>query len=348
MIKNSSAIKEEKMFSKIRKSGIVIACVFLLLTIVCASSLPGKSATKELHFVIMAKGIHPWWEPGGKGFEAAAEKFGGITVEYLAPPEFSIEAQTKMIESVIARGVDGMAIAAYSAKGMEPVINEAVRMGIPVVTWDSDAPESKRTCYIGTENKEAGKIEGEVFAKLMNYKGKYVIGAPDLTGFSILQRIEGIRSVIKRYPKMVEVREPLLSGQMMDKGLENAENLFTAYPDLDGIVDVTVEAGVGGSRVLEEKGEKPGEMKIIVWTDFPDVLDCIRKGYTAVSLRQNPYAMGYLSLIALRNIKMGKKPKFVQYDTGVVLLTKDNLDTYKKEEIAAAKAMADEFDNLWE
>jgi ribose transport system substrate-binding protein len=332
------------MNKKINGIAIAIACVFFTLAIICPSPL----LAKDLNFVIMSKGVHPWWEPGAKGFEDAANKFGGIKVQYLSPPEFSIEAQTRMIENLIARGVDGMAIAVYDAEGIAPVLNEAAKRGIAVITWDNDSPGSKRTCFIGTNNKEAGALTGKTFAKLMNYKGKYVISTADLTGLNLLQRIEGIRSVTKQHSEMVEVREPLITGQMPEKGLENAENLLTAFPDIDGVVDPVLWGFVGVYKVLKERGRKPGEVKLVGWTDFPDVLQGIKEGYIAAALRQNPYAMGYLSLMALKNIKMGKKPKFDHFDTGIVLLNKDNLDTYSAVEMAAAKTMAETFDDLWE
>ncbi len=332
------------MARKIGGISIAVACVFFALTVLC----PPPSFGKDLEFIIMAKGVHPWWEPGAKGFEDAAKRFGGIKTEYLAPPEFSIEAQTRMIENVIARGVDGMAIAVYDAEGIAPVLNEAVNRGIAVITWDNDSPGSKRTCFIGTNNKEAGVQTGRVFAELMNYKGKYVISTADLTGLNLLQRIEGVRSVTGKYAEMVEVREPLITGQMPDKGLENAENLLTAHPDIDGVVDITIWGVVGVYKALKERGRKPGEVKLVDWTDFPDVLEGIREGYIGASLRQNPYAMGYLSCMALRNIVMGKKPKLDHYDTGIVLLTKDNLDTYREVEISSGKKMAETFDHTWE
>lgn len=323
---------------------MIFVCVLLALTVVC----PPSSFGKDLQFIIMAKGLHPWWEPGQKGFEEAAKKLGGIKTEYLAPPEFSIEAQTRMIENVIARGVDGMAIAVYDAEGIAPVLNEAVNRGIAVITWDNDSPKSRRTCFIGTDNREGGVLTGKVFAELMNYKGKFVISTADLTGLNLLQRIEGIRSVTQKYPEMVEVREPLITGQMPDKGLENAENLLTAYPDIEGLVDPVLWGAVGVYRVMKERGRKPGEIKLVAWTDFPDVLEGIREEYIGAALRQNPYAMGYLSCMALRNIVMGKKPKFDHYDTGFVLLKKDNVDTYRQVEISSSKKMAETFDDLWE
>ena len=105
---------------------------------------PAEEVTEPLEFVCVAKGIHPYFDPGGVGMEDAAAEIGNINTRYMAPAEWSGEAQTKMIEDLVAQGVDAIAVAVFEAGSMEPTINEAMKQGIPIVVCDDDVSDSER------------------------------------------------------------------------------------------------------------------------------------------------------------------------------------------------------------
>lgn len=110
------------------------------------------SPERSLIFVMVPKGVHPYFEPVYHGFEDAAKKYG-IVSEIDAPPRFDVVLQVKVIEDLIARGVNGIAISANDDKGLVAVIHEAVQAGIKVITVDAPAPSSEALTYIGTDNE---------------------------------------------------------------------------------------------------------------------------------------------------------------------------------------------------
>lgn len=306
-----------------------------------------KGEAKELNFVVMAKGVHPWFEPGGEGFADAAKKIGGIKTRYTAPATWSGEAQAKMMEDLIAEGVDGIAIAVFDVGALVPVVNEAMSRGIPVVTWDADAEGSDKIIFCGTDNPSAGKLQGQEFVRITGGKANFVIFCQELTGKNIKQRVEGIRSVTRNYPNMVELTDEQPYHNDMSVALQLSENLLIAYPKLNAALDVGVEGVVAMYRTLKERGVEPGKYILIDWSNLPDVVEGIKDGYITGTLRQNPYAMGYLSAYALKYYIDGKRPTVDFFDTGITLLTKDNIDTIEEINMKKAVDMLEEFKKLW-
>jgi len=326
---------------------LVIVMVFLSSIIVFAGGSAEKGAKKELYFACVYKGVHPWFNPGGEGFKDAAKAIGGIKTRVAAPTEWSGEAQSKLVEDLITEGVDGIAISVFDIVALTPTINRAIEAGIPVITWDSDAPKSKRIMFIGTDNPAAGKLEGETFVKLCGGKANYVIFVPDLVSPNIKQRVKAIREVVKNYPDIKEVMSEQSTEYGMEKALASAENILAAFPNLTAVVDVAMEGAAAFYKTLKERGEKPGKILILGWTTLPDNLAGVKDGYITASLRQNPYAMGYLSCYALKWAIEGLKPDIDTFDSGIILATKDNIDVVDELNKKKTAGMLEDLKKHW-
>ena len=138
-----------------------------ILVLVCAilgGCGRGERSTKL--FVMVPKGVHPYYEPCFEGFRDAGSNYG-ITVEYQAPLNFELPQQVKVLEDLVARQVDGIAISAVDNEGLVPVIKDAMASGIKVLTFDAPAPASDSLSYIGTMNETAGYAAGEYLAGLL-------------------------------------------------------------------------------------------------------------------------------------------------------------------------------------
>jgi len=302
---------------------------------------------KPLEFVCIAKGVHPWFAPAGDGMADAAKKIGGINVRYVAPAEWTGEAQAKMMEDVIAAGVDGIGIAVFEAGSMTPVINEAMARGVPVVVWDDDASDSNRIVFIGTANFDAGVQQAEEFAKRVDYKANYVIWSQDLAARTVKDRIEGMRSVLKKYPDMVELRDIVFAGYSIDEALPTAETLLDTYPELNANLDPGMNGGIAMHRVMKERGIPKDAIFNLTWTMLPEIVVGMKEGYIHASMRQNPYAMGYLSTYALKWYIDGLRPTVEFFNSGIVMVTLDNIDTVEQENMDKAPKMVEEFRKLW-
>jgi len=114
----------------------------------------------EIKIRLITNGISPFWQPMSVGMERMAAELGDCDAAWTGPQNSEIAEQKRMIEDAVASGADGIGISVIEAKATAPTINDLIRRGIPVITFDSDAAGSLRLAYIGTNNYDAGKLLG--------------------------------------------------------------------------------------------------------------------------------------------------------------------------------------------
>jgi ribose transport system substrate-binding protein len=305
-----------------RYVSVILAVVFTF--VVAASAL---AADKPI-FVMVPKGVHPYYEPCFEGFKAAAEKYG-ITAEYEAPQDFDIALQVKVLEDLISRGVNGIALSALDDKPLIPVVQQALDAGIQILTFDAPAPSSAALSYIGTDNFNAGYAAGKKLAELMGNKGEVVIlqgglGAPNLN-----LRREGMGKAFQEVAPEIKIVSVEDEEGKFDLAMNKTEAVLATYPNLKAIFGVSAEAAPSAAKIVKEQG-KAGKVLVAGFDDLKDTLDGIRDGSVQFCLVQKTYKMGWLSVENL--IKAGKKePVEKLIDTGVVFVEKANVDTYMAE-----------------
>src|SRR5256714_273335 len=185
---------------------LLAAILTSLLLAGCGKKAEDKGTIRpsEKVFVMVPKGVHPYYEPCYEGFKEAGAKYG-VKTEYRAAKAFEVPQQVEIIENVIARHVAGIAISALDDQGMVPVIDEATRAGIKVITFDAPAPSSKALTYIGTMNEAAGYSGAQELIKLMNNEGEVAVlqgglGAPNLN-----DRFKGFERCIKEKAPNIKI-----------------------------------------------------------------------------------------------------------------------------------------------
>jgi ribose transport system substrate-binding protein len=302
--------------------------LLILVVMLMASGCGKKPEEKKLHFAFVPKLLdNPVFQVAWQGAQAAAKELGNgkIEVERFAPVKSDAVEQAQIIESLIERKVDGIAISVNDADALKESIDKAMSAGIPVVTFDSDSPKSKRLAYYGTANKPSGKVMAENLVKLMGTKGSIGIlmgtpGAPNLE-----ERKEGILEYLKAYPD-IKVATIIYCDDDVNKGVTGMETAMQAHPELTGWVLpgawalFTPPPGPFGAK-------KPGSLTVVSIDALPEELDYVRQGYVQVLLGQKLWGWGYESVRMLQEIKEGKAPRGV-IDSGVDIVTKDNVEQY--------------------
>jgi len=298
--------------------------ISVFVVLMCASAV----LAADLTFVMVPKGVHPYYEPCFEGFKAAAEKYG-ITAEYEAPQQFDIALQVKVIEDLIARGVDGIAISALDDKPLVPVIKRAMAEGIMVLTFDAPAPSSDQLSYIGTNNKNAGYSAGEKLAEMIGDTGKVAVlqgglGAPNLN-----MRREGIAEAFQAVAPGIEIVTVEDTQGKFDLAVNKTEAILETYPDVNAIFGVSAYGAPGAAKVVKEQG-KAGQVMVGGFDDLKDTLEGIKEGTIQFCLVQKTYTMGWL---AVENLLAATKGEEIpeEIDTGIIVVTKDNVDTYMED-----------------
>jgi len=300
----------------------------LLMVVVLLLSGCAKKQEKKWVFAFVPKLLdNPVFQLAWQGAQAAANQLdsGKIEVQRYAPVKSDAVEQAQIIESLIERKVDGIAISVNDADALKESIDKAMDAGIPVVTFDSDSPKSKRIAYYGTANKPSGRMMAEYLVKRMGTKGSIGVlmgtpGAPNLE-----ERKEGILEYLKDYPDIKVVATEYCYDDV-NKGVSMMETAMQAHPEMTGWV-------LPGAWALFTpppgpfSAKKPGEMTVVSIDALPEQLDYVRQGYVQVLLGQKLFGWGFESVRMLKDIKEGKKVDGV-IDSGVDVVTKENVEEY--------------------
>ena len=218
-----------------------------LFALLAAAGLPLLTGctrhNKSEHFYVVATNINlPYWKTANEGFQKAAATYG-VSAEMRGPTTFDPQAEVDEFRTVVARKPAGILVSVASAPLLTPEINAAIAAGIPVITMDSDAPESHRLYFIGTNNLQAGRLGGMRVASKLNGKGNVAFfsipGQPNID-----ERLKGYKDAFASFPgiKVVDVFNMNGdSGVAMDKAREYLAR--TGADKIDAIVCLEASAG---------------------------------------------------------------------------------------------------------
>ncbi|MBI3782215.1 MAG: sugar-binding protein, partial [Deltaproteobacteria bacterium] len=283
-----------------------------------------SNQARPLRFAFIPKALHiPVFGYARTGAERAAKQLGGIDVIWRGPESTDEIRQKEILESFIAQHVDGIAISCLNGDLLTDAIDRAVDAGIPVITWDSDAPKSKRIAFYGVNDVEAGRALGDGLAKLLGEKGRVAL-ITSLGADNLQKRLDGAKDALARYPAIetVEVFD------VRDDAVRVAEVIASAtqrYPDLDGWLSV------GGWPVFVRNALDPVDpqrTKVVAFDTIPPAPDLLRAGKVQLLVGQKYFGWGEESVRLLKQIVGGKRPANPYQYSGMDVVTRDNLDAY--------------------
>jgi ribose transport system substrate-binding protein len=285
------------------------------------------AAGTTVSVALVPKLVHPFFEDCRKGAEEKATELG-VDFQWVAPQTGDPAIQVKMIEDLVSKQVNAIVISPNDPASVEPVIADATSKGILVMTFDSDSPESERVMYIGTDNKTAGSVQGQTLAELIGGAGKVGIITGGLGALNLNQRIDGLKEAVG---PDVEIVDTVATDDDLQKGLGVSEALLRAHPDLNGVACVSATGGPTLAQVIRGAEFEGRDIKIVAFDDLEETLRGIEDGLIAATMVQRPVQMGVLSIEWAYNILTGATmPTCANIDTGITVVTMENLDSYTK------------------
>ena len=310
---------------------IVLAALVAVFGVVACGgeTTEGPPPAKKLRFALIPKSLDiPVFDYARIGGERAAKELG-VEVIYRGPDKADELKQKEVLESFIMQKVDGIAISVLNASFLTPTIDKAVEAGIPVVTWDSDAPASKRLAFYGVDDYQSGIVMGEETAKMLGGQGT-VAFITSMGANNLQRRMEGAKSVLAKHPgiKIVETYDIKEDSTRCQEIIATGTN---RYPKLGAWISV------GGWPVFSANALEPvpATTKFISFDTVEAALPLLRAGKVQVLLGQKYFGWGGESIKLLHGIVNGRKPATAIIDSGVDVVTAANVDTYE----AAWKAM---------
>lgn len=289
----------------------------------------GKKKEKEtLRFAFIPKGEHiPVFRYARTGAKRQAQKYGNVEILWEGPESNDRVRQKEIMEKFIEKGVDGIAVSCLNGEFLTPAINKAVEKGIPVVTFDSDAPGSSRAAFYGVNDFEAGVIMGKELSKLLGEEGGKIAVLTTRGADNLTKRLEGALSVIHQHPE-IEVVETF---NVEDEAITAARAIKTAedtYPDLKAWL--SVGGWPGYSRNILEPVD-PAQTKVICFDTIPPAPELIKEGRIQLALGQKYFGWGSVPTRVLYNIVVKDKyPEEPIINSGVDIVTPENVDEYRK------------------
>lgn len=305
---------------------------------------PAKAAGDSIRLAYVTNGVDPFWDVAASGVRAA-EKELGVSVEVLMPPKGLVD-QKRMIESLLVRGVDGIAISPIDAANQVSFIDQCAAQ-TNVITHDSDAPDSNRLCFIGMDNYKAGRSAGQLVKEAIPDGGKVMIFVGRLEQLNSQQRRQGVidelldRPIPVGAPTFDPANAELTNGKYTiigtrtdnfdyAKAKANAEDAIASNADLACMVGLFAYNIPSCLAAVKEAG-KTGALKLVSFDENQDTLQGIRDGHVYGTVSQQPYYYGYESVRILTALAKGDQSvvpegRFVEVES--VLVRADNVEAF--------------------
>lgn len=309
-----------------KKLTLIASAVLGLSTLFAGTSSFAK--TNEIAVIVKTENAN-FWQNVKKGAEAAGKDLGNeYKVTFQGPQaETAIDEEVNMVNNAINRGVSGIVLAASDPEALIPPVKKAFENGIPVVIIDSGINSDGKyyQSFLATDNRAAGKLAAEkLLAKHGMKKGKVAVMSYTPGAASAIERTGGFMDEVKKQQD-IKLMEPLYSQSDMVTALNQTIDVLTSNPDLTAIFGANEPTVVGMARAIKERGFA-GKLVAVGFDGNQDLQNFVRDGTLEGIVVQSSYQMGYKGVNTINKIIKGEKvDKFI--DTGVVFVTKDNIDS---------------------
>ena len=306
---------------------VLLAALGIVWLAGCSRRQVGQRApgAKQYRIAVVPKGtIHEFWLTVKAGADQAGKETGCQVIWKGPSKETDIEGQISILEGFITGGVDAIVMAACDSKALIPTVKKATEAGIPVVTIDSGIDDDKLpVSFVATDNVEGARKAARELARLVGGKGKVGL-IPFVPGAATsIMREQGFREEIKKFPGIV-LGAVDYSQSQVDVAMRVTENMLTGHRDLKGIFAANESSAMGAVQALETRG-LAGKVKLVAFDAADSEIEALKRGSIQALIVQNPFAMGYLGVKAAVD-KLNGKPVKKRIDTGVTVVTKENMN----------------------
>lgn len=287
----------------------------------------GDAAGKEkVNVAFVTNNPSDFWSIARAGVEKAEKDFNA-TCEFQMPPSGTPAEQQQIIEALLAKGVQGIAISPDDPKNQTEMLNAAAAR-VPLICQDSDAPDSNRVAYVGTNNVEAGRAAGKLIKEVLPDGGDIMLFVGQIDAQNAKERAEGIKKELEG--SKVKVLDIRTDETDRNKAQQNVEAVLASNPNIGCLVGLW---SYNGPAILQAvKGaKKEGKVNIVCFDEENDTLQGVKDGYIYATVVQQPYQFGYQAVKVLSALARGEDagiPDNKVISIPVKSIKKDNVDTF--------------------
>ncbi len=311
-----------------------LALIGALTAIGCAKkdNGAGRKVGTALTIAVVPKGTtHEFWKSIHAGAVQAAQELSAagdsVKLIWKGPlREDDREQQVQVVEGFVSQGVNGIVLAPLDNRALVRPVEEAKAANVPTVIIDSDLSSDAIVSFVATDNRKGGELAADRIGTLLGGKGKVLVLRYAEGSASTTARENGFLDRIKSgYPGVTVVSADQYAGATRETAKRASENLLNRFGgDLQGIFTPNESATIGMLLALQDMG-KAGKIHLVGFDASQILIDALRNKQLDGIAVQNPMRMGYLGVKTMV-AHLKKQPVEKRIDTGVILVTPENLD----------------------
>jgi ribose transport system substrate-binding protein len=324
----ASAYEKEKVFMNRFVSVIVFSA---LLLFACASKTESgnKEPSKQLKLAFVTNNSADFWTMARRGVEKADVELADVSAEFRLTSDGTAAEQKRIIDDLMTKGVDGIAISPVDPENQTSLINDVAKRAL-VFTQDSDAPNSDRACYVGTDNVTAGRQAGQLIKEVLPDGGKIMLFVGKLDARNAEDRIQGIKEAIK--DTNIQIIDTRTDDTDTVRAKSNVADALAKHSDLKGLVGLWSYNGPAILNAVKD-ANKIGQIKIVTFDEADETLGGIRDGAIYGTVVQQPFEFGYQAIKLMTQALKGDKsfiPSNKQIIIPTMVINKSNVDDFSK------------------
>lgn len=289
---------------------------------------PAAGGGKTLRLAFVTNNASDFWTIARKGTEKADAELPNAEVQFVIPSDGTAAEQKRQVDDLLAKGVDGIAISPVDPANQTQMLNEAAKQAL-VITQDSDAPESDRACYIGTDNVAAGRQAGELIKEALPGGGRIMLFVGKSDAQNAKERTQGIREALQG--SNVAIIDVRTDDTDQVKAKSNVADTLVKYPDIAALVGLWSYNGPAILNAVKE-ANKVGQVKIVTFDEDDATLEGVKSGAIHGTVVQQPYEFGYQSIQMLAKAAGGDRsvlPADKKQIVPTLVLKKDDVAAFQ-------------------
>lgn len=294
-------------------------------------AFPALAADKPLTIAVVPKGTtHEFWKSIHAGAIKAQQELAakGINARIIwkGPlKEDDRDQQIQVVENFMVQRASGIVLAPLDSKALIRPVQNAQKAKVPVVIIDSGLESEDYVSFVATDNYKGGQMAGEQLAKLLGGKGKVILLRYAVGSASTEAREKGFLEALGKHADIKLISSDQYAGPTRDTSYSASQNLLRRFgQEVDGIFCPNENSTIGMTMALRDIGRAGGKVKMVGFDAGSQSVADLKSGDVQGLVVQNPLFMGYKGVMTIVEHIQGK-PVEKRIDTGVVLVTKENM-----------------------
>jgi ribose transport system substrate-binding protein len=280
-------------------------------------------------FAFVTNNASDFWTIARRGTEKADEELTDVTVEFRMPPDGTAADQKRIVDDLLAKGIDAIAISPVDPANQTQLINDTAKQAL-VFTQDSDAPQSDRAAYVGTDNVAAGRQAGALIKEAMPEGGRIMLFVGKSDARNAQERTQGIREALQG--SNVEIIDVRTDDTDRVRAKSNVSDTLVRYPEVKGLVGLWSYNGPAIVNAVKEAG-KIGQIKIVAFDEEDETLAGVRDGAIYATVVQQPYEFGYQAIKMMAQAVTGDRsgiPADKKVIVPTLVIKRDGIEEFQR------------------